>query len=160
MTQEQFRERVWDCLFEAEYQARYWRIYEAQTNALDCGIRVALAIAAASSLLGLFIDPKYQWWSALVGSVTALISSVILPSLDWDETRCRIRVVRHSWVDVRRNCASIYDDIDDAPQAALERKFKSVTESVDEIEKFSLRLPALKGVMEKAYAEARAHLKV
>ena len=154
MTKEQFREKIWDARFEADYQVRYWALYEYWVNWFQSVIRVILGLSGAASLTGLFFAPEYQFPAAVVGAVAALVATVIMPAFKWDTLEERIIGVRNAWIDVRSGYELVWDDSEDEEIAKLERQFRVWAERQKEIERRSVGLRVVKRFQNKAYQES------
>ena len=154
MTQEQFREKVWKALFEADYHVRYWTHYKFWVAYIYAGVKIILGLASAAALMGLWLDPKYQYNAAAFGAVAALFATIIIPAFNWDSIEERIIGIRNAWIDVRCGYELVWEEIEDETQNRLDKQFRVWISRQNEIERRHMDVPHIQRLQEKAYAES------
>ena len=156
MTSDQFQERTWQLLFDADYQVRYWRMYEFWAGIVQGVLRSVLALSGCFALTGLFLADRYQFSAAVVGAIAALLSTVVLPSIGWDSLLQRVSSVRNGWIDVRDGLQDVWDDIDSSASDKLERRADKWAVRARDLEQTFVGLPVIKRFQNKGYAESEA----
>lgn len=158
MTQEQFRFAVWNGLFLADYQVRYWERYQGRIARYAVPIRIILALASVLSLVGLFLAKEYHFIAAVIGAIAAFIATIIIPALKWDGIPEKVAGLRHDWIALREGYRAIWNEIGDVEQLLLEKQFSVWNARDVELEQRNTGLPKIRSFQEDAFDETQSLL--
>ena len=153
MTEEQFRAVLWKSLFLAEYQVRYWERYYARIQRIAAPIKIILLVSGILSLVGLIVLEKYRLASAILGTIAAFISTVIIPALGWDGVQEKVAGLHNDWINVRTGYRSIWNELDDVDQSISEKQFATWNARDEELERRITGLPKINAFREAAFTE-------
>lgn len=155
MTEEQFREAVWDGLFVADYEVRYWELYQDRIRCWAIPIRIVLGLSSVLSLVGLIVLPSWQLGAAILAAAAALVATILIPAFGWDDLPQKVGALRNDWIDLRNGYQTIWNDIDDVDQVFLEKLFASRNARDVELEQRNIGLPRIQSFRERAFDETQ-----
>jgi len=155
-----FHEKVRGLYLEADWNCRYWRLLERRYRRLDRWARFILAAGALGSVILWVSQPNSEWIemvAVIAAGVSALLATIVLPSLNWNNLLPDVVEVKAQWVDIRNDYESVFFDlVNGKDESEIRQTFDRVNAIDQAAEKASAQLPQLEGLMAEARQEVIA----
>lgn len=142
MEHDVFRQKLWQAYYLADFNVRFWLLYESRVGWISKCTKAILALASVFSVVAFMSSIGDDKLVISLAVLSGLISSVFIPAFGLEGFLGKVIGIRNRWIDVRNGFESIWDEIDssdDLPR--LKKEFVRWNKIDTELEQSSDWLP-------------------